>query len=119
MRDHLEVPLERQGVVAHPDAFVGGIQSGLQPAILRRHARRARVGVAAQRLNAPDREKKSATDVNQVGAKRKVRGDVAAGGDLSGGDEGDVIAQPFATERVVVTCSVRERSYDGSLSKTD
>ena len=90
--NHLEVAFEGKRVVANSNAFVRGVQARLEPLILRRHTGRARVRVATQRLDAPDRKQKSATDMHQVGAKSKMRGDVATRRDLAGGDQSDVIA---------------------------
>ncbi len=96
--NHLEVAFKGKRVVANANAFVSGVQAGLEPLILRRHTGRARIRVATERLDAPDRKQKSTTDVHQVGAECQMRGDVATRRDLSRGDQGDVIPQPFATE---------------------
>jgi hypothetical protein len=83
MRDHLQVPLESEGVVANADALVGGIESSLQPPTLRRDARGAGVGMAAHGLDTAERKHESPSDVDQIGAQRDVGGDVRAGGDLA------------------------------------
>jgi hypothetical protein len=48
--------------------------------------------MAAHRLDAPDREEKSAPDVHQVGAQRDMGRDLATRGDLARGNQRDVIA---------------------------
>ena len=99
--NHLEVAFKGERVVANANAFVSGVQARLEPLVLRCHTGRARIGVATERLDAPNRKQKSTTDMHHVGAECQVRGDVATRRDLSRGDQGDVIAQPFATEGVV------------------
>ena len=85
--DHLEIPLERKRVVAHSHALVSRVETRLEPTILRCHASRARVRVAAHRLDAADREQKSPADMNDVGAKRDMSCDFAARGDLAGSNQ--------------------------------
>ena len=75
--DHLEVSLQGECVISNSHAFVRGIEARLEPTVLRRHSGRARVRMAAHRLDAADREQKPAADVHEVGAKRDVRRDVA------------------------------------------
>lgn len=99
--NHLEVAFKGKRVVANANAFVGGVQAGLKPLILRRHTCRARIRVATECLDAPDRKQKSTTDVHQVGAECQMRGDLATCRNLSRSDQGDVIAQPFAAQGVV------------------
>src|SRR6188508_2970512 len=64
--DHLEISLEGERVVADSHSLVRGVQPRLQPPVLRRHAGRARVRMAAHRLDAADREQKPAADVDEV-----------------------------------------------------
>ena len=90
--DHLEVPLERQRVVAHSHALVSRVKTGLEPAILRRHACGARVRMASHRLDAANRKQESPADVDEVGAKRDVRRERELHAVLS--DQGD--AAPFS-----------------------
>ena len=77
VRDHLQIPFESERVVADSHALVRGIETGLQPLILRRHTSRARVRVAAHRLDTADRKQEPAADMYEVGAEGDMRGDLA------------------------------------------
>src|SRR5687767_245206 len=90
--DHLEVALEGKRVVVHSHSLVRGVQTCLKPSILRRHSGRARVRMAAHRLDAPDRKQKTAADMYEVSAKRDMDRDFATGSDLAGCNQGDVIS---------------------------
>ena len=99
--DHLQVSLERQGVVAHPHRFVCRIEARLQPLILRRDTGRALVRVAAQRLDAPNGEQKAAPNVDKVCAQRDMRRDVATRGNLSRRDKRHCVPETFSPEGVI------------------
>jgi hypothetical protein len=58
--NHLEISLESECVIANSHAFVRRIEARLEPTVLRRHSGRARVRMAAHRLDAPDRKQESA-----------------------------------------------------------
>src|SRR5688572_4812464 len=90
--NHLEVAFKSKRVVTNANAFVRGVQARLEPLILRRHTGRARIRVATERLDAPDRKQKSATDMHQIGAESQVRSDVATRRNLASGDQSDVIS---------------------------
>ena len=92
--DHLEVPLEGKRVVADSHALVRGVQARLEPSILRRHAGRARVRMAAHRLDAADRKQKPAADVDEVGAKGDMGRDFATRRDLARGNQVTSLRNP-------------------------
>ena len=94
VRDHLQVALQCERIVAYSNARVRRVQARLEPPILRRHAGRTRVGVAPQRLDAPNRKQKPTTDVHEVGAKSDMCRDVTARGNLARGNQGDVLRNP-------------------------
>ena len=60
MGDHLDIVADVGAVIRDLDRLVGGVKSALQPRVVRRDARRARVPVAAQRLDAAEREHEAA-----------------------------------------------------------
>ena len=80
---------QRDDVIGEPRGLVGGIEPAHQPGALRGDAGRAVAGVAALRLNAPDREHGLARDVHHVAAQgHREQGDVGEP-ELARSDEDD------------------------------
>jgi len=96
--DHLKVSFESQRVIPDSQALVRGVQTRLEPPILRCHAGRACIGMAAHRLDATDRKQESAADLYKVGAKSDMGRDFATSCDFSRGNQRDVLAQSLAAE---------------------
>jgi len=61
---------QREDVIRQPSGLSGGIDATHKPGVLRRHSRRAMVGVTALCLDAPDRHHRFASDVDRVAAER-------------------------------------------------
>ena len=57
-------------VIAAADAFVLGVESPSETAILRRNSGRTAIGVAALRLNTTNGEERGPANVHHVAAKR-------------------------------------------------
>ena len=68
VRDHLDVVVHAHRVVGDAQVLLLDHQAALQPRVVRGDAGRAGVGVAAQRLDAAEREHEAARGVDEVGA---------------------------------------------------
>src|SRR5258708_2797015 len=100
--DQLRQSMEcRSMEVLHPHPFVVDHQSTLPGGVLRSHANRASVGMAALGLDAAEREHESAGCVAPVGAERHGAGDIEGRHDLAAGAELDAVAGIDPDQRIV------------------
>ena len=82
-------------------AFHRGDQTGDEVRVLGRHARRAGVGVAAQRLDAAECHHHPARGTTDVRTQRQQLHHAEAGRDLAAGDHRDAVAHPEPDQGVV------------------
>src|SRR5258708_7582362 len=85
VRDHVDLAVHVVGVVRHAQVFLLDHQRALQPLVVRGDAGRAGVLVAAQRLDAAEREHEAARGVDEIGADAQRPGGARRGDELAGG----------------------------------
>ena len=100
--DHVAQRAQRVAMeVEHAIRLVRHVEQAPARRVLRRHARRAVIGVAGARLDAAQREHEAAPGVAEVGPHRQRPGDVEPAGDLARGRHAHPLAQADADQGVV------------------
>src|SRR5258708_15465070 len=94
-------------LLVHPDRVVGDAQifffdhePALQAVVVRRHARGTGILVAAQRLDAPEREHEPARGVDEIGADAQRPRGLRRSDEPARGDDADAAAQTRLDQRV-------------------
>ena len=93
VRDHVDLAVHAVGVVGDAQVLLLHHQRALQALVVRGDAGRAGVLVAAQRLDAAEREHEAARGVDEIGADAQRPGGARGGDDLARGDDADALPQ--------------------------
>src|SRR5438045_6673851 len=91
--DHLDVVVHALGVVRDTQVFLLDDEPALQPRIVRRDAGGTGVRLAAQRLDASEREHEAASRVYEIRADTERPRSPRRGDELPRGHEADAILQ--------------------------
>src|SRR3954466_1914354 len=100
VRDHVDLAVHVVGVVRDAQVFLLHHERALQPLVVRRHAGRAGVLVAAQRLDAAEREHEAARGVDEVGADAQRPCGARRGDQLARRNDAHALAQTRFNERI-------------------